>query len=126
VNEGSALRFKGTWMRLTRRAVRDYNFRGTDVEETLEMWANVRRGEKLYISPYKENADLMFDSSLAFEYALLKPYVVPLLEQIPKGKYPFVDEMLENYKLIEEMDSTLVAENSLSREFIGGSSYTSY
>ncbi len=53
VNEGAVLRFKGTWMRLTRRAVRDYNFRGTGVADTLEMWANVRRGEKLYISPYK-------------------------------------------------------------------------
>ena len=51
VSEGAVLRFKGTWMRLTRRAVRDYNFRGTGVAETLEMWANVRRGEKLYISP---------------------------------------------------------------------------
>ena len=45
--------FKGTWMRLTRRAVRDYNFRGTGVGETMDMWANVRRGEKLYISPFK-------------------------------------------------------------------------
>ena len=53
VNDGAALRFKGTWMRLTRRAVRDYSFRGTGVADTLEMWANVRRGEKLYISPYK-------------------------------------------------------------------------
>ena len=53
VNDGAALRFKGTWMRLTRRAVRDYSFRGTGVADTLEMWANVRRGEKLYISPIK-------------------------------------------------------------------------
>lgn len=51
------------------------------------MWPNVRRGEKLYISPYKENADLMFDSALAFEFALLKPIVVPLLEELPRGKY---------------------------------------
>ena len=56
VCDGDVLRFKGTWMRLTRRAVRDYNFRGTDVQGTLDMWANVRRGEKLYISPYKESA----------------------------------------------------------------------
>ena len=108
------------------RIVRDYKFRGSDAAFTLKLWGNVRRGEKLYISPYKENANLMFDSSLAFEYAVLKPYVVPLLEKIPRGKYAFVDEMLENYKLIEEMDSSLVAENSLSREFIGGSSYASH
>ena len=51
--EGEQLRFKGTWMRISRRAVRDYNFRGTDLLETLLMWYNVRRGEKKYISPYK-------------------------------------------------------------------------
>ena len=63
VNDGAVLRFKGTWMRLTRRVVRDYNFRGTDATDTLDMWANVRRGEKLYISPYKHKADIMIDSS---------------------------------------------------------------
>ena len=62
VNEGAVLRFKATWMRLTRRAVRDYSFRGTEVARTLEMWANVRRGEKLYISPFKGKADIVFDS----------------------------------------------------------------
>jgi uridine kinase len=100
--------FPKSWLRLCRRIVRDYKFRGSDAAFTLKLWANVRRGEKLYISPYKENADLMFDSSLAFEYAVLKPYVVPLLEIIPKGKYPFVDEMLENYKLIENYSALYV------------------
>ena len=63
--------FKGTWMRLTRRAVRDYNFRGTDVKGTLDMWANVRRGEKLYISPYKQTAHMLFDSSLPYEVSVM-------------------------------------------------------
>ena len=49
------------------------------------MWPNVRRGEKLYISPYKENADLMFDSSLPDEVSVLKPFVTPLLEALPKA-----------------------------------------
>ena len=126
VDDAGNVIFPRSWLRLCRRIVRDYKFRGSDAAFTLKLWGNVRRGEKLYISPYKENANLRFDSSLAFEYAVLKPYVVPLLEKIPKGKYAFVDEMLENYKLIEEMDSSLVAENSLSREFIGGSSYASH
>ena len=126
VDDQGRVIFPKSWLRLCRRIVRDYKFRGSAAPFTLKLWANVRRGEKLYISPYKENADLMFDSSLAFEYAVLKPYVVPLLSAIPKGKYPFVDEMLENYKLIEEMDERVVAENSLSREFIGGSSYASH
>ena len=126
VDDAGRVIFPKSWLRLCRRIVRDYKFRGSDAAFTLKLWGNVRRGEKLYISPYKENANLRFDSSLAFEYAVLKPYVVPLLEKIPRGKYAFVDEMLENYKLIEEMDSSLVAENSLSREFIGGSSYASH
>ena len=63
--------FQHPWLRLCRRIVRDYKFRGSDAAFTVKMWSNVRRGEKLYISPYKENADLMFDSSLAFEFAVL-------------------------------------------------------
>ena len=118
--------FPRSWLRLCRRIVRDYQFRGSDAAFTLKMWANVRRGEKLYISPYKENANLMFDSSLAFEYAVLKPMVVPLLEAIPAGQYPFVQEMLRAFERIEPMDASYVAPDSLSREFIGGSSYASY
>ena len=126
VDDQGRVIFPKSWLRLCRRIVRDYKFRGSDAAFTLKLWANVRRGEKLYISPYKENADLMFDSSLAFEYAVLKPIVVPLLEEIPAGKYPFVDEMLQNFRMIEPMDASCVAENSLSREFIGGSSYASH
>ena len=84
VLEGEDLRFKGTWMRLTRRAVRDYNFRGTGVAETLDMWANVRRGEKLYISPYKHRANYIFDSSLPYEVSVMKNYAKPMLEAVPE------------------------------------------
>ena len=114
------------WLRLCRRIVRDYKFRGSDASFTLKMWANVRRGEKLYISPYKENADLMFDSSLAFEFSVLKPFVVPLLEAIPAGKYDVVDDMLKGFEQIEALDEKYVAPNSLAREFIGGSTYDNH
>ena len=90
------------------------------------MWANVRRGEKLYISPYKENAHIMFDSSLAFEFAVLKPIVVPLLEEIPAGKYQVVDDILRGFEKIEAMDEKYVAPDSLAREFIGGSTYDNH
>ena len=113
-------------LRLCRRIVRDYQFRGSDASFTLKMWPNVRRGEKLYISPYKENADLMFDSSLAFEFAVLKPIVVPLLEAIPAGKYAVVDDMLRGFEKIEALDSKYVAPDSLAREFIGGSTYDNH
>lgn len=94
VNEGSALRFKGTWMRLTRRAVRDYSFRGTGVAQTLEMWANVRRGEKLYISPFKNKADIVFDSSLPYEVSVMKNYAVPILQSVPEDNERH-DEMMD-------------------------------
>jgi len=124
VDEDGSVVFQHAWLRLCRRIVRDYKFRGSDANFTLKMWANVRRGEKLYISPYKENADLMFDSSLACEFSVLKPYVVPLLEAVPKGKYDVVDDMLRAFDKIEAMDDTCIAPNSLVREFIGGSTYS--
>lgn len=125
VNEGSVLRFKGTWMRLTRRAVRDYSFRGTEVARTLEMWANVRRGEKLYISPFRGKADIIFDSSLPYEVSVMKNYAVPILQSVPEENERH-DEMLELVKAFEHfeaIDPSLVARDSLLREFIGGGSY---
>ena len=125
VNEGAVLRFKGTWMRLTRRAVRDYNFRGTDVEDTLEMWANVRRGEKLYISPYKNRADSIFDSSLPYEVSVMKHYALPLLRAVPEENVRRAEllELIEAFQYFEPIDPELVAKDSLLREFIGDSSY---
>ena len=125
VNEGAILRFKGTWMRLTRRAVRDYNFRGTEVAETLDMWANVRRGEKLYISPFKNRADIVFDSSLPYEVSVMKNYAVPILRSVPEDNERH-DEMLQlvdAFQYFEAIDPALVAKDSLLREFIGGGSY---
>ena len=126
VDEDGSVVFQHAWLRLCRRIVRDYQFRGSDAGFTLKMWANVRRGEKLYISPYKENAHIMFDSSLAFEFAVLKPHVVPLLEAIPAGKYAVVDDMLKGFEKIEAMDDSCVAPDSLAREFIGGSIYDNH
>ena len=125
-DEDGSVVFDHAWLRLCRRIVRDYQFRGSDAAFTLKMWSNVRRGEKLYISPYKENANLRFDSSLAFEFAVLKPIVVPLLEAIPAGKYSEVDDMLRGFEKIEPLDSKYVAPDSLAREFIGGSIYDNH
>ena len=125
INEGAALRFKGTWMRLTRRAVRDYNFRGTGVDETLEMWANVRRGEKLYISPFKGRADIVFDSSLPYEASVMKNYALPLLQAVPEDNVRREEllELIDAFQYFEPIDPELVAKDSLIREFIGGGSY---
>ena len=126
VDDDGRVIFQHAWLRLCRRIVRDNLYRGSDATFTLKMWPNVRRGEKLYISPYKENAHLMFDSSLAFDFAVIKPFVVPLLEALPAGKYPVVDDMLEAFRLIEPMDEAYVAPDSLAREFIGGSTYNNH
>ena len=125
VNEGSALRFKGTWMRLTRRAVRDYSFRGTGVAQTLEMWANVRRGEKLYISPFKNKADIVFDSSLPYEVSVMKNYAVPILQSVPEDneRHDEMMDLVHAFENFEAIDPSLVAKDSLLREFIGGGSY---
>ena len=70
--DGSETVFKGTWIRLTRRSVRDMNFRGSDVTSTFALWANVRRGEKLYISPYKYRANLILDTALPYEVCVFR------------------------------------------------------
>ena len=118
--------FDKSWIRLCRRIVRDFKFRGSDAAFTLKLWENVRRGERLYISPYKENADLMFDSALALSVSALKPFVVPLLEEIPRGKYQVVEDILRGLEKIEALDETYIPAKSLSREFIGGSPYDNH
>ena len=125
VNEGAQLRFKGTWMRLTRRAVRDYQFRGTDVAQTLDMWANVRRGEKLYISPFKNRADIIFDSSLPYEVSVMRNFAPPILKNIPQEneRYDEMMELIAAFEHFEPIDPELVAPDALLREFIGGGSY---
>lgn len=117
--------FKGTWMRLTRRAVRDLNFRGTGVEETLAQWDNIRRGEKMFISPYKHRANLIFDSSLPYEVNVLRNYAEPLFRSIPEEnvRRREILEMIWAFDRFCPIDPSLVAKDSLIREFIGGGSY---
>lgn len=121
VVDGKQLRFKGTWMRLTRRAVRDYNFRGTDVEGTLAMWANVRRGEKLYISPYKNTAHLLFDSSLPYEVGVMASYARPLMEAVPEDnqRTQELKQLVQAFDWFETIEPKLVPPGSLLHEFIG-------
>ena len=125
VLEGEQLRFKGTWMRLTRRAVRDYNFRGTGVAETLDMWANVRRGEELYISPYKHRANYIFDSSLPYEVSVMKNYAKPMLEAVPEenARRSELLDLIHGFDHFLPIDPDLVPPASLIREFIGGGIY---
>ena len=124
VEDGKVV-FKRTWLRLSRRAVRDFNFRGYSAAETLKNWANVRRGEKLYISPYRDSAHIRFDTALPYEVSVMANFAKPLLGAIPKEN-PRTAEIVE---LITAMDRftpiapELVPSRSLVREFIGGSDY---
>ncbi len=118
--------FKRTWFRLMRRTVRDHNFRGAPPVETMSMWANVRRGEKLYISPYKDKANFQFDTSTQFEIPVFNSLATQLFGSVPEGIERF-DELrgiLPALQLFGHIDETLVPENSLIREFIGGGSYS--
>ena len=117
--------FKRTWFRLMRRMVRDSKFRGTDPAETLKMWANVRRGEKLYISPYKDKADLQFDTSFAYEPAVFNVQATDLFRAIPEGieRFEELREVLPALQLFGVIDEELVAPDALIREFLGGGIY---
>ncbi len=116
-------RISTTDTRLLRRIVRDAHTRGYSAFQTIQRWESVRRGEKRYIFPYQENADMMFNSALAYELAALKPFAEPLLRQVPYGTQEYVEakRLLAFLEWFLPLDSDLLPDNSLLREFIGGS-----
>ena len=117
--------FKRTWFRLVRRTVRDFNFRGSSPDETMGMWANVRRGEKLYISRFKEKADFQFDTTLAYELPVFNTTATQLFQDVPEGieRYEELRSVLPALQLFGDIDEALVSDDSLIREFIGGGIY---
>ena len=121
VDDAGEVVFKRTWLRLTRRAVRDCSFRGTDVCGTLDMWANVRRGEKLYISPYKDTAHIKFDTALAYEASVMASYAKPIMAAVPEENQRRHEllELVRAFDRFEPIDPGLVPPGSLLHEFIG-------
>jgi uridine kinase len=109
--------------RLLRRIVRDAAYRGYTAQQTIDRWESVRRGEKRWIFPFQEHADVMFNSALVYELAVLKPLAKPLLLQVK----PFTRTHVEAKRLMaflewfEPLAPTLVPDNSILREFVGGS-----
>ena len=109
--------------RLIRRMVRDARTRGASAMHTIGMWPSVRRGEDQYIFPFQEEADVMFNSALIYELAVLKPYAESILFGIPKD----VPEYVEAKRLLKFLDyfigvsTEVIPKNSLMREFVGGS-----
>jgi len=116
-------RISTTDTRLLRRLVRDARERGYTARETIQRWDSVRRGEKRNIFPYQENANIMFNSALAYELSVLKPFVEPLLRQVPFGTPEYIEakRLLALLEWFLPVASDLVPDNSLLREFIGNS-----
>jgi uridine kinase len=114
--------------RLLRRIIRDAQTRGYTAKDTIVRWPKVRRGEHTWIFPYQENADVMFNSALAYELAVIKPIAEPLLLQIEAGKPEHVEakRLLSFLQWFEPCPPDLVPDNSLLREFIGGSILKDY
>lgn len=118
-------RISTTDTRLIRRMVRDYNFRGYSALHTLKMWKSVNRGEQKNIFPYQEEADCMFNSSIVYELSALKKYAVPLLEEITDDnpEYSEARRLISMLQYFDTVEPDWIPNNSLLREFIGGSIY---
>lgn len=116
-------RISTTDSRLIRRIVRDYKFRSYNAIHTLQIWNSVNRGEEQYIYPFQEEADSMFNTSLIYEFCVLKKFAVPLLESINSSyaEYSEARRLLEFLKYFETINIENVPKNSLLREFIGES-----
>lgn len=108
--------------RLLRRMVRDNRTRGTSAQQTIAMWPSVRRGEEENIFPYQEQADVMFNSALIYELAVLKQYAEPILFQIPEDapEYPEAKRLLKFLDYFLGVPSDDIPKNSILREFVGG------
>lgn len=118
-------RISTTDTRLIRRIVRDNQFRGYSALHTLKMWYSVNRGEQKNIFPYQEEADVMFNSSIVYELAVLKDYAIPLLEQVTQDEpeYSEARRLIVLLKYFDSMSGDKIPNNSLIKEFIGGSIY---
>jgi uridine kinase len=114
--------------RLLRRIVRDANYRGYSATDTIKRWDSVRRGEKRWIFPFQEHADVMFNSALVYELGVLKPLAEPLLLQVK----PRTPEHIEAKRLLSFLEwfvpiiPDLIPDNSILREFVGGSILRDY
>ena len=117
-------RIPTTDLRLIRRIVRDYNFRGYSAETTILNWSSVRRGEEKNIFPYQEEADIIFNSACLYELSVLKKYAKPLLEEIKEDSCAYIEanRLLKFLQYFVELDDISdIPSISILREFIGGS-----
>ncbi len=119
-------RIPTSYLRLLRRIVRDYETRGSSVQRTISMWESVQSGEKRWIFPYQEHADVIFNSSTLYELAVLKKHIFPLLTKImPEDScYDQVRSIVSILNYIQEADVDYeIPPTSIVREFIGGNTF---
>ena len=111
--------------RLLRRIVRDYKYRGCSAQETIQRWPSVRSGEEKWIFPYQEQADVMFNTALLFELAVIKPQAEEVLEQVPENceEYAEAYRLRKFLKYFAPLPFRNLPPTSLLREFLGGSSF---
>ena len=119
-------RIPTSYLRLLRRIVRDYETRGASVQHTLSMWESVQQGEKRWIFPFQENADMIFNSSTLYELAVLKKHIYPLLAAVQPEESCY-DEVQYIVKILDYIQEANVDDEipptSLIREFIGGNTF---
>lgn len=112
-------------LRLIRRIVRDYRYRGYSAQDTIKRYESVKRGEETWIYPFQEEADVMFNSALLFELAVLKRHAEPILSDVPKYSDEYTDahRLLKELSYFEQIPEREIPPTSFLREFVGGSSF---
>jgi uridine kinase len=116
-------RISTTDTRLIRRIVRDARERRYSAYDTIKRWESVGRGEKRHIFPYQDNADEVMNSALVYELSALKPFVEPLLRQVPFGTYEYVEakRILSFLEWFLPLNTEMIPDNSILQEFLGAS-----
>lgn len=111
--------------RLLRRIIRDYKYRNYSAQQTISRWPSVRAGEDKWIFPYQENADMMFNSAMLYELAVLRSHAEPILSSVPQNcpEYAEAYRLLKFIRYFTPVQDKEIPPTSLLREFLGGSSF---
>ncbi len=124
VDDDGEYAYKGTWLRLTRRVVRDHLFRGADPTETMRMWENVRHGEIRNISPFKNKANVQLDTAFGYEPCIMRPIAEPLLAHVPDDiPYRELTQVGPALSRFVPLDLKYLPADAMLREFTGGGIY---
>ena len=119
-------RISTTDTRLIRRIVRDYRYRHYSAKDTIARWDSVNNGEKKYIFPFQEEADVMFNTSIVYELGVLREYALPILQEIDstEPEYAEAKRLITLLKYFKPIGTDYIPESSIIREFIGGSVFS--